>query len=131
MFGSRAAALNQMIRLYGLEFTVIGTFHERVETFGQSEIERDTILIPITVLRYFTPVERIDPLYVQARSPEHVDRVAARVQQILEAATAPARATASNPDRHSERGQEHLADSFAGAGPGLRHHAGHLAASAS
>jgi hypothetical protein len=84
MFGGRAAALSQTIKLYGLEFTVIGTFHEKVETFGQSEVERDTILIPITVLRYFTPVERIDPLYVQVRSPQEVDRVAVRVQEILE-----------------------------------------------
>jgi len=84
MFGARRAALNQAIRLYGLQFTVIGTFHERVETFGQSEIERDTIVVPITVLRYFTPVERIDPLYVQVRSPGQVERVAARVQEILE-----------------------------------------------
>src|ERR1017187_2986152 len=85
MFGGRAAALSQTIKLHGLEFTVIGTFHEKVETFGQSEVERDTILIPITVLRYFSPVERIDPLYVQVRSPGEVDRVAARVQVILEA----------------------------------------------
>jgi putative ABC transport system permease protein len=85
MFGGRAAALSQVIKLYGLEFTVIGTFHEKVETFGQSEVERDTILIPITVLRYFTPVERIDPLYIQVRSPQEVERVALRVQQILEA----------------------------------------------
>ncbi|HUK15198.1 MAG TPA: ABC transporter permease [Bryobacteraceae bacterium] len=84
MFGSRAAALNQPIRLFGLQFTVIGTFHERVETFGQSEIERDTILVPITVLRYFTPVERIDPLYVQVRSPERVEAVAQRVAEVLE-----------------------------------------------
>ncbi len=84
MYGARTAALNRKIRLYGLEFTVIGTFHERVETFGQSEIERDTILVPVTVLRYFTPVERIDPMYVQVRTPDRVDRVAARVQQILE-----------------------------------------------
>jgi len=85
MFGGRAAALSQTVKLYGLTFTVIGTFHEKVETFGQSEVERDTILIPITVLRYFTPVERIDPLYVQVRSPQQVDRIATRVQQILEA----------------------------------------------
>jgi putative ABC transport system permease protein len=85
MYGGKAAALGQVIKLYGLEFTVIGTFHEKVETFGQSEVERDTILIPITVLRYFTPVERIDPLYVQVRSPQEVERVALRVQQILEA----------------------------------------------
>jgi len=85
LYGSRAAAPNQVIRLYGLPFTVIGTFHEKVETFGQSEVERDTVLIPITVLRYFTPVERIDPLYVQVRAPREVDRVAGRVQEILEA----------------------------------------------
>jgi putative ABC transport system permease protein len=85
MFGGRAAGLGQIVKIYGLEFTVIGTFHEKVETFGQSEVERDTILIPITVLRYFTPVERIDPLYVQVRSPQEVERVALRVQQILEA----------------------------------------------
>src|SRR5947209_498796 len=85
MFGSLAGALNQVIKLYGLEFTVIGTFHEKVETFGQSEVERDTILVPITVLRYFTPVERIDPLYVQVRSAQEVDRVATRLQEILEA----------------------------------------------
>src|SRR5438094_718248 len=85
MFGGSASALHQVIKLYGLEFTVIGTFREKVETFGQSEVERDTILIPITVLRYFTPLERIDPLYVQVRSPQEVERVAVHVQQILEA----------------------------------------------
>ena len=84
MYGTRNAALNRTIKLYGLQFTVIGTFHERVETFGQSEIERDTIVVPITVLRYFTPVERIDPLYVQVRSPQEVERVAVRVQGLIE-----------------------------------------------
>jgi putative ABC transport system permease protein len=84
MFGSSDAALNQVIKLFGLQFTVIGSFHERVETFGQSEVERDTIVIPITVLRYFTPVEKIDPMYVQVRSPEMVERTAARVQELLE-----------------------------------------------
>src|SRR5689334_12100775 len=76
MYGSVGGALNQVIRLYGLQFTVIGTFREKVETFGQSEVEKDTTLTPFTVLRYFTPLERIDPLYVQVRSPLEVDRVA-------------------------------------------------------
>src|SRR5262245_5914266 len=69
MYGNQSGALHQVIRLFGLQFTVVGTFHEKVETFGQSEVERETILIPITVLRYFNPAERIDPLYVQVRSP--------------------------------------------------------------
>jgi putative ABC transport system permease protein len=84
LYGTRNAALHQTIKLYGLQFTVIGTFRERVETFGQSEVQRDTIVIPVTVLRYFTPVERIDPLYVQVRSPEEVEHVAVRVQEVLE-----------------------------------------------
>ena len=83
MYGSQGGALGQVIRLFGLQFTVVGTFHEKVETFGQSEVERDTVLIPITVLRYFTPVERIDPLYVQVRAPGEVNRVAARVAEII------------------------------------------------
>jgi putative ABC transport system permease protein len=85
LYGGTANAPNQVLRLFGLQFTVIGTFHEKVETFGQSEIERETILTPITVLRYFTPMERIDPLYVQARSPGQVERLAGRVAQVLEA----------------------------------------------
>ena len=84
LYGSRGSALHQVIKLFGLQFTVIGTFHEKVETFGQSEVESETILIPITVLKYFTEVERIDPLYVQARSAQTVDQVAMRVKQILE-----------------------------------------------
>ena len=84
MYGTRNAALGQVMKLFGLQFTVIGTFHEKVETFGQSEVERDTLVIPVTVLRYFTPIERIDPLYVQVRSPEEVDRVAKRVEEVLE-----------------------------------------------
>jgi putative ABC transport system permease protein len=47
-------------------------------------VERDTIVIPITVLRYFTPVERIDPMYVQVRRAETVERTAVRVQELLE-----------------------------------------------
>ncbi len=84
MYGSVDGWRGQTIKLFGLQFTVIGTFHERVETFGQSEVERDTIVIPITVLRYFTQVERIDPLYVKVRTPETVEHTAVRVREVLE-----------------------------------------------
>ncbi len=55
-----------------------------METFGQSELGKETVLIPSTVLRYFTNVERIDPLYVQVRYPADVIRVTDRVRDILE-----------------------------------------------
>ena len=84
MFGGQAAALSQIIKIYGLEFTVIGTFHEKVETFGQSEVERIRYY-PDNRLALLYPRGAIDPLYVQVRSSAEVERVALRVQQILEA----------------------------------------------
>ncbi|MDQ6677976.1 MAG: ABC transporter permease [Acidobacteriota bacterium] len=84
LYGSQTAAIGQVIKLHGLQFTVIGTFKEKVSSFGQSELNDETILIPITVQSYFTRVERIDPLYVQAKSPEDVEAVTRGVRAILE-----------------------------------------------
>jgi putative ABC transport system permease protein len=84
LYGSASAAPGQTIKIHGLQFTVIGTFKEKVESFGQSELNAETLLIPITVQQYFTRVERIDPLYVQVRSPDQVEAVTLQVKEILE-----------------------------------------------
>lgn len=84
LYGSQRAAVGQRIKLHGLQFDVIGTFKERTSTFGLSELTDETILIPITVLRYFTPVERIDPIYVQARRTEDVVPLTSAVRRIIE-----------------------------------------------
>ena len=78
------AAVGQVIKLYGLQFTVIGTFKENTGTFGLSEITDETVLMPITVIKYFTPVERIDPMYVQARLAFDVPPLTAAIKQLLE-----------------------------------------------
>jgi putative ABC transport system permease protein len=84
LYGSQQAAVGQRIKLHGLQFDIIGTFKERTSTFGLSELTDETILIPITVLSYFTPVERIDPIYVQARRYEDVVPLTAEVRRIIE-----------------------------------------------
>ncbi|HWF10325.1 MAG TPA: ABC transporter permease [Bryobacteraceae bacterium] len=84
LYGSGAAAPGQSIKIHGLQFTVIGAFKEKVESFGQSELNAETLVIPITVQQYFTRVERIDPLYVQVRSPDDVEPVTVQVKEILE-----------------------------------------------
>ena len=61
LYGSQHAAIGQQMKLHGLQFTVIGTFKERTESFGLSELAAETVLIPITVMRYFVPVERSRP----------------------------------------------------------------------
>lgn len=84
LFGSPQGAVGQAVQVHGLRFTVIGVFREGVETFGQSEVSADSILIPISVMEYFQTVERVDPLYVSVRSQQEVDEATARIRQLLE-----------------------------------------------
>jgi len=84
LFGSQSAAVGQTVKLHGLQFTVIGTFKEKTESFGLSELTGENILIPISVLRYFAPIERIDPMYVQAKNASDVEPLTKVVQSVLE-----------------------------------------------
>lgn len=84
LYGSQSAAVGQTLKLYGLQFTIIGTFKEKTDTFGLSELSRESILIPVAVLRYFVPYERIDPMYVQAMRLEDVESVTRQVRTIIE-----------------------------------------------
>jgi len=84
LYGSQTAAIGQNLKLYGLQFTVIGTFKERISTFGITEVTSETALIPITVIRSYTPVERIDPMYVQVRYSNDVKPLTAEIKEILE-----------------------------------------------
>jgi putative ABC transport system permease protein len=83
IFGSQDAALGQTIKISQLQFTVVGTFRERTSTFGQGEISDETILIPITVMKYFVPYDRIEPVYVQVRNAADVPAVRQEVNDIL------------------------------------------------
>jgi putative ABC transport system permease protein len=84
LFGSQTAAVGQTVKIHGLQFTVIGTFKEKTESFGLSELSGENALIPISVLRYFSPIERVDPLYVQAKNASDVIPLTGVIQTILE-----------------------------------------------
>ena len=84
LYGNVQDAVGQVIKLYGLEFTVIGTFKERTGTFGVSEITNETVWMPITVVKLFTPIERIDPMYIQARRAADVRPLTASVKELLQ-----------------------------------------------
>src|SRR5260221_817984 len=49
MYGGQDAAKERIIKIKNLSYTIVGTFRERAETFGQSEIADDTILMPYSV----------------------------------------------------------------------------------
>ena len=53
IYGSQDTAVGQESRSTVVPFAIIGTFRERVETFGQSEIAGYTVLIPYSVAQSF------------------------------------------------------------------------------
>ncbi len=72
MFGSADAAVGQTFQIQGIPFTIVGTFKESVDTFGQSEITDETILIPYSVARFFTDTDSVKILYFSVRSMPEV-----------------------------------------------------------
>jgi putative ABC transport system permease protein len=84
LFGSEAAAVGQQIKLTGLPFTVIGTFRERVDTLGQSEISDDTILVPYTVARYFTNSDEVKQLFFSVSDSAEVPRATREIREVLQ-----------------------------------------------
>ncbi len=75
--------LGQQVKLNELNFTVIGTFRERVSTFGASEIQKYTAIVPYQVMQYFTGNEYAKVLYAQAGHPEDVATVTSSMGAVL------------------------------------------------
>jgi putative ABC transport system permease protein len=71
------------IRMGELTFTVIGVFRERVETFGLSDIQENTVIIPFTLMKYYTGMEVVRLLDAQANKAEDVPSVERQVGQLL------------------------------------------------
>ena len=85
LFGTPREAVGQIIKLSGgLPFTVIGVFKESVDTFGQSEIQEDTMLIPYTVSRFFTPTAAVYQIYFSAASPQDVIPATNAIKRVLQ-----------------------------------------------
>jgi putative ABC transport system permease protein len=63
LFGSSTAAVGRSITVSGIPFTIIGVFKMRIDTFGQSEVSDQTILIPYSVARYFTGTDTVKEIF--------------------------------------------------------------------
>ena len=84
VYGSSQAAVGKVIKLTGLPFTIIGTFKERVETFGQSEIVDNTMLIPYSVSRYFMDTPNVKLAYFSMEDPSMVIAATAQIKRVLQ-----------------------------------------------
>jgi putative ABC transport system permease protein len=75
--------IGKSIRMGELTFAVIGVFRERVETFGLSDIQENTVIIPFTLMKYYTGMEVVRLLDVQAARSENVPNVERQLGQLL------------------------------------------------
>jgi putative ABC transport system permease protein len=83
MFGSPAEAIGGTFQINGIPFTIIGTFRERVETFGETEIADQTILIPYSVGRYFSGTDNVKEMYFSIRDPNEVEDAAKQIKAVV------------------------------------------------
>jgi len=84
-YGSADAAVGQNFEISGIPFTIIGVFKESVDTFGESEIADQTILIPYSVARYFTGTENVKQIYFSMYSMDAVPEASHEIERIVSA----------------------------------------------
>jgi putative ABC transport system permease protein len=75
--------VGQSIRVGELRFTVIGVFKERIATFGQSEIARESLIVPFGLLKSYSGSDTVKVLYAQAGQPDGVPALTRGVEDVL------------------------------------------------
>src|SRR6201998_2006516 len=78
-----ADPIGHSLRVGELSFTVIGVFKERVETFGLSEIQDYSVLIPFPLMKYYLGDSSLEMLYVQAGTSEGVIPATRQLEALL------------------------------------------------
>jgi putative ABC transport system permease protein len=76
--------LGAIARVGDLRLTVIGIFRERVSTFGASEVQRESVLVPFHVLKDYTGAEFVRTLYAQASDANDVPEVTKALGDLLQ-----------------------------------------------
>lgn len=84
MFGSEEAAIGKEFAIQGIPFTIVGIFKESVDTFGQTEIADQTILIPFSVARYVTGTDNVKQIYFSIRSMDEVPDASREILRIIQ-----------------------------------------------
>ena len=76
--------IGETLRIDQFRCTVIGTFTEGIPTFGQSEIQAETILVPFPVARFVTGEAFLQVIYAQAHSSKEVHRLTSELKGLLQ-----------------------------------------------
>jgi putative ABC transport system permease protein len=66
-----------------LTFTVIGVFRERAETFGLSELQKESVIIPFSLMKYYTGTDVLSTLQLQTGGPDKVAVVEKQLGRLM------------------------------------------------
>jgi putative ABC transport system permease protein len=85
LYMSSEAAVGRVVKLSGgLPFTIVGVFKESVDTFGQSDIQDDTMLIPYSVSRFFIPSGEVRQIYFSVATSQDVIPATTAIKRVLQ-----------------------------------------------
>ncbi len=75
--------VGRQLRMGELTFTVIGVFRERAETFGLSELQKESVIIPFSLMKYYTGTDVLSTLQLQTGGPDKVSMVEKQISRLL------------------------------------------------
>jgi putative ABC transport system permease protein len=84
LFGSEQAAIDRDVSIHGIPLTIIGVFKESIDTYGTSEINDQTILIPYEVARYFTGTDNIKEIFFKMADSSMVEHGADEITDVIQ-----------------------------------------------
>jgi putative ABC transport system permease protein len=84
IYGSPQAAVGKVMKLSGLPFTIIGTFRERVDTFGQTEVTTNTLVVPYSVARYFMETPTVKLIYFSVADSSMVQSATDQIKKVIQ-----------------------------------------------
>jgi len=76
--------LGDRLRIDQFHCTLVGTFTEGIPTFGQSEIQAETVLVPYKTARLITGETFLQVIYAQANSSSDVNELTKAMKQVLQ-----------------------------------------------
>jgi len=75
--------VGRQLRMGELTFTVVGVFRERAETFGLSELQKESVIIPFSLMKYYTGTDVLSTLQLQTGGAEKVAIVERQISRLL------------------------------------------------
>ncbi|HXA83544.1 MAG TPA: ABC transporter permease [Candidatus Dormibacteraeota bacterium] len=76
-------AIGHALQLEHLRCTIVGVFREGVPTFGQSEIQDETVLVPFPLIKTLTGEDFFQVIYAQSASSDEVPVMTSAMERLV------------------------------------------------